>query len=163
MLVGSCRGGEDGRSDRSPVFSPAEAMIARRRPCGKPTVRGLCALNCLSMVFITPGWADGSSLAQESRRGTGPSRTMASDDPGPGNPARGQSVFDGKNGCTSCHRVVDRGSRTGPDLTDIGTQRPRVYLEPSLLDPDAEVLPQNRYYTVVIRDGTSIHRKAAEY
>lgn len=48
------------------------------------------------------------------------------------------------------------GSRLGPDLTDIGTIRSPEHLQTSLLDPDAEILPENRYYRVVTRDGASI-------
>src|SRR5262249_43638828 len=36
--------------------------------------------------------------------------------------ARGKAIFEGKGACLDCHRVVDRGSRFGPDLTDIGAQ-----------------------------------------
>jgi putative heme-binding domain-containing protein len=73
-----------------------------------------------------------------------------------GNPAKGKAVFEGKGGCTSCHRVRGVGSRLGPELTDIGTLRRAVELQKSLLEPDAEVLPQNRYYRVATKDGTTI-------
>ena len=33
-----------------------------------------------------------------------------------GNAANGQTVFEGKGACLSCHRVNDRGSRKAPDL-----------------------------------------------
>jgi putative heme-binding domain-containing protein len=100
-------------------------------------------------------WMAADSLpAQEGRRV--PSVKMASDDPGSGNPIRGQNIFQGKGGCVGCHRVVDTGSRTGPDLTEIGKERTLAYLEQSLTDPDADVLPQNRYYRVVTNDGKTI-------
>ena len=35
---------------------------------------------------------------------------------------RGQALFDGKGACLDCHRVGARGSRFGPDLTDIGAR-----------------------------------------
>jgi cytochrome c oxidase cbb3-type subunit III len=73
-----------------------------------------------------------------------------------GDPAKGKALFTGKGACTSCHRVGTVGSRLGPDLTDIGTLRNAASLERSLLDPDAEVLEQNRFYRVVLRDGTVI-------
>ena len=75
---------------------------------------------------------------------------------GSGNTARGKAVFEGKGGCMQCHRVGTNGSRVGPDLSDIGALRRTVEIERSLLDPDEEVLPQNRYYRVVTKQGETI-------
>jgi putative heme-binding domain-containing protein len=44
----------------------------------------------------------------------------------------------------------------GPELTDIGVNRTAAQLETSLVDPAAEILPENRFYRVITRDGTSI-------
>ena len=71
-----------------------------------------------------------------------------------GDASRGRSVFAGKGGCAACHRVHGIGSRVGPDLSDIGALRRAAELERSLLDPDADVLPANRFYRVVAKDGT---------
>lgn len=65
---------------------------------------------------------------------------------------RGKEIFEGKAGCLNCHRANGRGSYVGPDLSDIGAIRRAAQLERSLVDPDAEVLPQNRSYRVVTRD-----------
>ncbi len=73
-----------------------------------------------------------------------------------GNAASGKAIFEGKGNCTSCHRVRGSGSRVAPELTDIGTIRRSVELQRSLLEPDAEVLPQNRYFRVTTKDGTTI-------
>jgi cytochrome c oxidase cbb3-type subunit III len=73
-----------------------------------------------------------------------------------GNAMAGKAIFDGKGACLACHRVRGNGSRVGPELTDIGSLRRAVELERSVLDPDAEVLPQNRYFRVVTRDGAAI-------
>jgi putative heme-binding domain-containing protein len=73
-----------------------------------------------------------------------------------GDPARGQAIFEGKGQCLNCHRVLDKGSRVGPDLTDIGMLRRTADLQRSLIDPDAEVLAQNRYYRVVTKDGKTV-------
>jgi cytochrome c oxidase cbb3-type subunit 3 len=70
-----------------------------------------------------------------------------------GDAAQGKIVFDGKGACLACHRVKGNGSRLGPDLTDIGALRRAVELERSILDPDAEILPQNRFFRVVTKDG----------
>ena len=47
------------------------------------------------------------------------------------------------------------GSRLGPDLTNIGQLRRAADLERSLLDPDAEVLGNNRFYRVTTKDGVA--------
>jgi cytochrome c oxidase cbb3-type subunit 3 len=73
-----------------------------------------------------------------------------------GDAARGKAVFDGKGECSTCHRVNGIGSRLGPDLSRVGQLRRTIELEQSLLDPAAEVLPANRFYTVTMRDGTSV-------
>jgi putative heme-binding domain-containing protein len=97
----------------------------------------------------------GILLAQpgRDRGGQQPRTATAADDPGPGNAGRGLAVFEGKGACLTCHRVTDKGSRLGPDLSDVGIQRTRDALEQSLLDPNPEVQPQNRSYRVVTRDG----------
>ena len=76
--------------------------------------------------------------------------------PAPGNPSAGAEIVTGKGQCLSCHRVRDAGSRLGPDLTDVGTSRRPDQLHASLVDPDAEILPEHRRYRVVARDGTTI-------
>jgi putative heme-binding domain-containing protein len=76
-----------------------------------------------------------------------------------GNAIAGAEIFAGKGGCQTCHRVNGKGSRLGPDLTDIGLTRTAAQLETSLLDPAAEVLPENRFYRVVTRDGATITGK----
>ena len=73
-----------------------------------------------------------------------------------GNADRGKALFEGKGTCTNCHRVGPNGSRTGPDLTIIGTQRRTVELHRSLLEPDAEIAPTNRTLKIVTRDGNTI-------
>jgi putative heme-binding domain-containing protein len=73
-----------------------------------------------------------------------------------GDPARGKEIFEGKGQCGNCHRVRTTGSRVGPDLTDIGILRRTADLQRSLVDPDAEVLAQNRYYRVVTKDGQTV-------
>lgn len=76
--------------------------------------------------------------------------------PGTGDPARGKALFEGKGGCTGCHRVGAKGARVGPDLSEVGSLRRGVELQKSLLDPNAEVLVQNRYYRAVTKAGVEI-------
>ena len=74
----------------------------------------------------------------------------------PGDATRGKAIFEGK-GCLGCHRVRDNGSHLGPDLSDFGSvKRTPEDVERSILEPDAEILPQNRSYRVVKRDGSAI-------
>ncbi len=73
-----------------------------------------------------------------------------------GDAARGKAIFEGKGNCESCHRVNGNGSRVGPDLSEIGSLRRTVELEQSVLEPNAEILPQNRYYRAVTRSGDTI-------
>jgi putative heme-binding domain-containing protein len=73
-----------------------------------------------------------------------------------GDAARGKAVFEGKGGCTACHRAGGAGSRLGPDLSDIGALHRASDLQSSLIDPNAVILPQNRFVKVVTRDGTTV-------
>jgi putative heme-binding domain-containing protein len=73
-----------------------------------------------------------------------------------GDAGRGKTVFEGKGACGSCHRVADRGSRSGPDLSQIGAQRRMVEIHRSLVDPDAEIIPANRSLRIVTKDGATI-------
>jgi len=73
-----------------------------------------------------------------------------------GDAARGRAIFEGKGGCTQCHRVGTAGSRVGPDLSDIGALRRTADLEQSLVEPNAEILPQNRYYRAVTKQGQTV-------
>jgi putative heme-binding domain-containing protein len=73
-----------------------------------------------------------------------------------GDAARGRALFTGKGGCTGCHRIDGSGSRVGPDLSRVGQQRRSAELERSLVEPAADVQPQNRFYRAVLQDGTSV-------
>ena len=67
-------------------------------------------------------------------------------------PQRGQAVFQGKGACENCHRVRGRGSRVGPDLSDIGAQREPADLRQSIVEPGAVILPQNRFFRATKQD-----------
>jgi putative heme-binding domain-containing protein len=74
----------------------------------------------------------------------------------PGDAARGRRIFEGKGECTDCHRVNGWGSRYGPDLTRIGLARRAAELEQSLVDPEAEVQPTSRFYSLTTADGDEV-------
>ena len=73
----------------------------------------------------------------------------------PGNETAGAAIVAGAGECLGCHRIHKAGSRSGPDLTDIGAVRTADQLRAALLDPDAEILPENRRYRVVTRGGVT--------
>lgn len=73
-----------------------------------------------------------------------------------GDAGRGKVLFEGKGQCATCHRVAGVGGRLGPELSTIGQVRRAAELEQSVLDPNAEVLPTNRFYRVVTRDGATV-------
>ncbi len=75
----------------------------------------------------------------------------------PGDAGRGRMVFDGKGGCTLCHRVGMEGSRVAPNLSDIGATRSAGSLFRSLTDPTSQMMPINRPVRAVTRDGRTIN------
>lgn len=86
-------------------------------------------------------------------------RSLAAAKPGAsiaGDAARGKVVFDTKGKCASCHSVGGVGGRLGPDLSNVGAARRAPELERALLDPQADVQPNHRFYRVVLQDGTTV-------
>ena len=73
-----------------------------------------------------------------------------------GDVSRGKAIFDGKGECLTCHSVAGNGSRLGPNLTEIGQTRRAVDLERSLVEPDAEIRPENRDVRAITRDGMTV-------
>jgi cytochrome c oxidase cbb3-type subunit III len=73
-----------------------------------------------------------------------------------GDPARGQAVFEGKGGCTACHNVLGKGSRIGPNLSDIGLVRRGAEILRSIVDPDAEIHLSNRTVRATTKGGEEI-------
>jgi putative heme-binding domain-containing protein len=76
--------------------------------------------------------------------------------PGAGDATRGETIFEEKGNCTSCHRVNGKGSRVAPDLSDVGAVRSPDAIRRSILDPTASMLPVNRSIRAVTRDGKVI-------
>jgi putative heme-binding domain-containing protein len=87
-------------------------------------------------------------------------RNMNTFDPAsvkPGDSRRGQTVFDGKGRCGTCHRVNGKGPRSAPDLSDVGSVRSAGSLQRSLVDPSSQMMPINRPVRAVMKDGTVIN------
>jgi putative heme-binding domain-containing protein len=110
-------------------------MIVKRvgragSPLGSPVVAG-AARACLVALAAAPLFAQG------------------------GDAAKGKALFE-STGCMNCHRVSDKGSRMGPNLSDIGDKRTPERLKSSIAAPDEEVLPENRFVSVQLKDGTTV-------
>lgn len=75
---------------------------------------------------------------------------------GSGDAARGRALLEGKGACLSCHQVNGKGSRAGPDLSEVGAIRAAAYLERKILTPDESILPEHRFVRVITRQGTVI-------
>jgi len=72
-----------------------------------------------------------------------------------GDTAKGRALVESSK-CFDCHRIGEKGSRVGPDLSDIGSRRSSDQLRQALVAPDSEVLPQHRSVRLVTKDGTSV-------
>jgi len=66
--------------------------------------------------------------------------------PATGDAHRGESLFFGAAKCSGCHMVNGRGGRLGPELSMVGSSRPRGYLVESIREP-------NRQLTEVVTSG----------
>ena len=75
-----------------------------------------------------------------------------------GDAGRGKALFE-SSGCFDCHRIDDRGSRLGPNLSSIGSRRTPVRLRQALVAPDEEVIPDNRFVRIVTKDGATVTGK----
>jgi putative heme-binding domain-containing protein len=75
-----------------------------------------------------------------------------------GDAGRGKALVE-SSGCFDCHRIDDRGSRLGPNLSSIGSRRTPVRLRQALVAPDEEVVPDNRFVRVVTKDGATVTGK----
>jgi putative heme-binding domain-containing protein len=73
----------------------------------------------------------------------------------PGDPARGQAIYDSK-GCAACHIVRGQGASLGPDLSDVGARRSPAYLSEALLDPGASAPESFLLVSVITREGNRI-------
>jgi putative heme-binding domain-containing protein len=73
-----------------------------------------------------------------------------------GDPTRGEKLFWSQAmNCGSCHKVGDRGTAVGPDLTAIGKLRTRQELLESLLEPSRRIEPKYASYLAHTKDGLS--------
>lgn len=72
----------------------------------------------------------------------------------PGDRQRGEALFWSKAvNCGACHRVGERGTSVGPDLSKIGGQRSREDLLASVLEPSRRIEPKFASYLAQLSDG----------
>src|SRR5262245_59870544 len=73
-----------------------------------------------------------------------------------GDPRRGEKIFWSQPiQCGTCHRIGDRGTPVGPDLSTIGKHRSREDLLDSLLEPSRRIEPKYATYAAATADGIS--------
>ncbi|MDO3386755.1 HEAT repeat domain-containing protein [Gilvimarinus sp. SDUM040013] len=58
--------------------------------------------------------------------------------------------------CVRCHIIGPRGSKVGPELTDIGSKLTREQLLESMVAPGARIAPGYGRTTVTLQDGSSV-------
>lgn len=75
-----------------------------------------------------------------------------------GDAGRGRALVE-SSGCFDCHRIEDRGSRLGPNLSRIAARRTPVRLRQALVAPDEEVIADNRFVRIVTKDGAIVTGK----
>ncbi len=85
-------------------------------------------------------------------------RSIASHDTSPvqGDRASGERIFWTRGECGNCHRIGNKGSSIGPDLTRVGRQRSLAYLRASILTPDSDLTRGYSTIRVVTRAGKTI-------
>ncbi len=73
-----------------------------------------------------------------------------------GDSDRGEKLFWSQAvNCGSCHKIADRGTAVGPELTSIGKQRTREDLLESILEPSRRIEPKFAAYVARTKDGRS--------
>lgn len=73
-----------------------------------------------------------------------------------GNAERGQALFEGKGGCAGCHRILGKGGRSGPDLSDVGHLLRPIDIETAILDVDEQYPLGTRPVRVVRKSGAAL-------
>jgi putative heme-binding domain-containing protein len=74
-----------------------------------------------------------------------------------GDSARGEKLFwSPALNCGSCHKIGDRGTPVGPDLSAIGKLRRREDVLESILEPSRRIEPKYAAYVALTADGRSI-------
>ncbi len=157
-MGGGAAAPDDGPPDR--ILSDPRSALAAVRRVGRGEMK--------------PGERD-ALLAAAAKLPAGPVRDLfegyfPTDDKGPrklGSNPRPRTILsltgDGDRGeklfwsqavnCGKCHKIGDRGTSIGPELTTIGKTRPREDLLESILEPSRRIEPQFATYVARTADG----------
>lgn len=73
-----------------------------------------------------------------------------------GDVANGREIVRGSGDCLDCHRIGGTGSALGPDLSRVGLDRRAAELMRALVEPNAEVQPNHRFYAVTTKRGEEV-------
>lgn len=73
-----------------------------------------------------------------------------------GDAARGREIVRSSSDCMTCHRIGTTGSALGPDLSRVGLDRRAAELMRALVEPNAEVQPNQRSFTVTPKRGEPV-------
>ena len=74
----------------------------------------------------------------------------------PGDPKRGQQLYQAKGHCSQCHIINGEGGSLGPELTEIGARRNSAHLRAAILDPGSTLPEGFTEVTLVTKEGRSI-------
>lgn len=97
------------------------------------------------LVLATAFFIAGCSTPQESPPYQGRAAASRTKKPKPKVASTGEQLF--KDHCLDCHALDGRGGKIGPDLTGIGAQQNRAYLESVTRRP-------SRYYVGTVMPAT---------
>jgi putative heme-binding domain-containing protein len=155
------RGSESGAPEAL-LASPRSAMVlARRLGRGELDAAGRNALIAAAARLPTgpirdlfegylPSGKQGKGKLGSSPR---PKAVLAKS----GDSNRGEQLFWSQPvQCGRCHRIGDRGTPVGPDLSTIGRIRSRGDLLESLLEPSRRIEPKYATYAIATTDGASL-------
>jgi putative heme-binding domain-containing protein len=84
--------------------------------------------------------------------------------PSIGDAAAGEKLFFDAGRCSRCHIVNGHGGRLGPELSQVGSARPRAYLIESIREPSRQLAENHDFVgsliydtvTAVTRDGRTV-------
>ncbi len=74
----------------------------------------------------------------------------------PGDPKRGEELYQAKGHCSQCHIVSGQGGSLGPELTEIASRRSAAHLRAAVLDPESTLPEGFLEVRLVTKDGARI-------
>ena len=74
----------------------------------------------------------------------------------PGDPGRGQEVFDGNGQCSTCHMILGKGGFMAAELTSYARNRSADEIMQAIVSPDADLQPASRVVHVRTKAGDSL-------